>query len=217
MWVGMPLEVIPALLASSNKELEAQLQRVKPYFKRVQIDVVDGLFAPNVSASPEAVSLPKELKIDLHLMVNQPEDYLARCVDLKLNRIISQVEPLKDQEVFLRRVKKIGSKPGLALDLETSVESLEMAFLGEVDYVLVMGVKAGFSGQQFQPAALEKISLLDRQRKANQGFNYRIGVDGGVNPRTIKAIKQAGADEVLVTSYLLKSASIKEALEELRR
>ena len=214
---AMPLEIVPALLAPSAAKLKQQLQKVKPYFKRIQLDVVDGLFAPNVSAGPESLAWPVGLKVDLHLMVNDPETYLARCDDFKLHYLISQVEPLDDQAVFIRRVRKAGFKPGLALDLETPVETLKMEVLGEVDYVLVLGVKAGWSGQSFQPAALKKISLLDRWRKADSGFNFRIGVDGGVNPKTIGPIGRAGADEAAVTSFLFKSASIPQALKELRK
>lgn len=212
----MPLKIVPALLADNIRVLKEQLDRVEPYFQRVQLDVVDGLFAPNTSAGPEGISWPEKMKIDLHLMVNQPEEYLHRYADFKLHRVIAQIEPLRDQAVFVRRAREMRFKPGLALDLKTPVENLDLATLGEVDYVLVMGVKAGFSGQSFQPIALKKISLLDRWRKADRGFNFIIGVDGGVDPNSIGAIRQVGADEVAVTSYLFKSPSIPKALEELR-
>lgn len=196
------LEIIPAILTNDPEELEAKIKQLEGLVERVQIDIIDGVFADNKTIGLEALeNLETNLLLDIHLMTKEPVEWVEHCVRAMADRIIGQVEMMSDQIEFVGRITKAGVKVGLALDLETPVSKLDPVILKDLDTVLTMSVKAGLGGQKFEQMPLEKIRELDEIRLRDT-TPFRICVDGGITPEHVQEIKEAGADEIVVGSSL---------------
>lgn len=210
------VEIIPAILTDDTEELEHKIRQVaRGEVKRVQIDIVDGIFADNRTVGLEAVApIETELLLDVQLMVKEPVDWVERCIQAMADRIIGQVEMMASQSEFVGRVTEFGHQVGLALDIDTPVSAMDPTILNNLDVVLVMSVKAGFGGQEFRKSALEKIRQLDEIR-VRDDTPFRICVDGGVRPEHIAQLRQAGVDEVAVGSWLFEG-DIAENIEKLK-
>lgn len=210
------IEIIPAILTNDPKELEEKLRQLEGIVQRVQIDIVDGVFADNKTISLEAAAnIETDLLLDIQLMAKEPADWVERAVRAMADRVIGHIEMMSDQMAFIAKVAETGEKVGLAIDLSTPVSAFDPAVLNSLDVVLVMSVKAGFGGQDFQEPALEKVTKLSNYRASNN-CKYRICVDGGINEENIAKVRQAGADEVAV-GHSLFEGNIRERLEGLRR
>lgn len=208
------LEVIPAILTNDPKELEEKIRAVEGLVKRAQIDVVDGVFAKSHTVDLSAVaSLETDLLLDIHLMTKEPVLWVERAIRAMADRVIGQVEMMSDQTEFIGKVTEAGLKVGLAIDLPTLVVNIDPAIMLDLDVVLVMSVKAGFGGQEFDHRALEKVRELDEIR-ARDDTPFRICVDGGINKQHIKEVRQAGADEVAIGARIF-SGDLRAHLEEL--
>lgn len=196
------LEIIPSILTDSAEELEEKIRvfEIMDKYKKLHLDIIDGEFVGNHTVSLEVVAaLETKLSLDIHLMVVEPILWIDRAVAASPDRVIGHVERMADQEVFVRKVIEAGIKVGLAVDLETPVEKLDPIIISELDVVLLMGVRAGFEGQEFNPIALDKIEKLGLLKEA-EGANFKILVDGGVNKENIEEIRESGADEAAVGS-----------------
>lgn len=210
------LEIIPAILTNSPKELEEKIRAAEGVANRVQIDIVDGAFANNKTISLDAVAnIDTSLLLDIQLMTKDPVDWVERSIHALADRIIGHIEMMSDQMEFVAKVQETGEKVGLAIDLPTPVSDLDPVVLNNLDVVLVMSVKAGFGGQEFDQSAVEKIKELDEIR-ARDNTPFRICVDGGINEENIAKVRQAGADEV-VAGHSLFQVDIGERLEVLRK
>lgn len=198
------MEVIPAILTSDPQELKELINQLEEKVEKVQIDILDGVFAKNKTIDPSVLDyLETNLDIDFHLMVKEPISWVEKCVRAQGQRIIGQIEMMQDQIAFVGKVQEAGVKVGLALNLETEIEELDKTVVNNLDVVLVMAVPAGFGGQEFQETVIKKIQKLDKIRKEDQS-PFLICVDGGVNEDNIQKIVQAGADEVAIGRRLLK-------------
>ncbi len=206
------VEIIPAILTNDIKEVEEKIRLVERASlaedsprgeagvesRRVQIDIVDGVFADNRTIEPDVLGkIDTDLNLDFHLMTNEPIDWVERCVRGMADRIIGQVEMMSDQIAFIGKVQEVGLQVGLAIDLDTPVSALDPTILTNLDVVLVMAVKAGFGGQKFDPRALEKIKELDELRLRDK-TPFRICVDGGETEDTTNDTHFAGADEIVI-------------------
>lgn len=192
------VEVVPTILTSDAREAEEKIRRLEGLVKKVQIDVIDGVFAQNRTIEPSAVEgIETSLGLDFHLMTKEPRDWVERAVRAGADRIIGQIEMMADQVAFLGKVQEAGLSVGLGIDLPTPVSSLDATILNNLDVVLVMSVKAGFGGQDFDEAALAKIKELDGLRQKDT-TPFKICVDGGVTPELVEDLAKAGADEVAV-------------------
>lgn len=210
------MEIIPAILTNNPKELQEKIALIEGKVKRVQIDIIDGVFANNKTVGLEVLEgLETKLLIDVQLMVKEPVDWIEKSVRAMADRIIGQVEMMSDQAEFVRRVQDVAHSVGLAIDLDTPVSAIDPLLLPNLDVVLVMSVKAGFGGQEFSEIAIEKIRELDEMRKSDM-LNFRICVDGGINSENINSVADAGADEVVV-GHSLFEGEIEENLEKLRQ
>lgn len=175
---------------------------IKP--DRIQIDIIDGKFADNKTIEPSILGeLNTSLKIDYHLMVNEPVDWVKRCVSGMADRIIGQVEKMSNQVAFIEAVSGVGAKVGLALDLDTPVSTIDPSILTDLDVVLVMSVPAGFGGQKFKPIVLDKIAQLDKLRE-NDRSPFYICDDGGVSVEYIDDVRCKGVDEVVIGASLFE-------------
>jgi len=209
----MKIQILPTILEKEKEEVKKKLKKVSELVERVQIDVIDGKFVDNETVGlEELMELDKQIGWDVHLITKEPIKLVEQCVELEAEMVVGQIELMESQMDFVRLVKEKQLKAGLALDLETAVDFLEEEVLGELDQVLLMAVKAGFSGQEFDKKVLEKIKLVRQSR-----FEGEICVDGGVNRETIKECVREGADVFGVGSVLWQAGKIEVELKKLKR
>lgn len=211
------LEVIPAILTNDRIELEEKISMLDGVTQRVQIDIVDGVFANNRTIDPDILGeIETSSKIDFHLMTKEPIDWVERCVRGLADRIIGQIEMMSSQVEFVGKVQEVGGfGVGLAIDIDTPISKLDSVILSNIDVVLVMSVKAGFGGQKFDDRALDKIRGLDEIR-IRDATPFKICVDGGVNESNISKLRREGADEVVIGSHFF-GEELRTHLEKLRK
>lgn len=191
-------EIIPAILSNDFSEIQEMIAKAEGAVSRVQIDVVDGRFFANKTLDPSFLSgLDTTLDLDFHLMTKEPVDWVEKAAGGGADRIIAQVEMMTNQVEFVGKVSEIGLSVGLALDLESRISALDSAILTNLDVVLVMSVRAGMGGQDFDERAIDKIKELDLIRKKDT-TPFRICVDGGINEKNIRSCTDAGADEIAI-------------------
>jgi ribulose-phosphate 3-epimerase len=197
------VEIIPSILTPDPSEARLLLSRVEEFFERVHIDIVDGQFEPDKTIDPSALeAVETSAKLDFHLMTKEPTDWVERALRAGADRVIGQVELMASQLDFIGKVSEVGLSVGLALDIETPVENLDETILTNLDVVLVMSVKAGAGGQEFDPRAIKKIKKLGGLR-AHDPTPFRICVDGGITTDNIGRVVESGADEVTVGKRLI--------------
>ena len=181
----------------------------------VHIDVMDGHFVPNISfGAPVMKSLNRwnTSPYDVHLMIENPDQYIADFVTDKTEYIVVHQEACRHLHRTVQNIKSHGVKAGVSLNPATPVSTLE-CILGELDLVLVMSVNPGFGGQKFIPQTLEKIQELDRIRK-EKGYTYQIEIDGGVSLENAKMIREAGCDIFVAGSAVFGAENIAQRVRD---
>lgn len=205
-------EVVPTILTADFSDYSKRLGLLEGVVDRVQVDVIDGRFVNNKTIPLESLrDLETNLKIDLHLMVKNPEEWVNRALEILPDRIISQVEMMKDPKNFISQVVEGKVAVGIALDLETAVEGIDEEIYRMSDLVLIMSVKAGEGGQSFDPRTIEKIEKV----KKILGDLGEIGVDGGLDEESIKLCKQAGANIFYVGKTFWEAEDLQARYNEL--
>jgi ribulose-phosphate 3-epimerase len=210
------VQIIPAILTNNPQDLEDLLSQAEGVVDRVQIDIIDGVFADNKTVHPSAFEkITTSLNLDFHLMTKEPINWVEAATRAMADRIIGQVEMMESQTGFIEKVQEVGLLAGLAIDLDTPVSEVDSVVLASLDVVLVMGVPAGFGGQEFNNSALTKIKTLDRIRKEEE-LRFSICVDGGVTEKSIADIVKAKADEVVIGKKIFEGG-LKKNIEKLLR
>lgn len=198
------VEIIPSILTNDIREVEEKLKASEGATERVQIDIVDGIFAEARTIDPSFLEgVDTSLNLDYHLMTKEPTYWVEKAARGGADRIIGQIELLSSQIDFIGKVSEIGLSIGLAIDIGTPVLKLDPVVLTNVDVILVMSVKAGFGGQKFDERALAKIKELDGIR-VRDDTPFKICVDGGITEEVISRVVKAGADEVVIGRRLFK-------------
>lgn len=184
------MEIIPTILTKDPIEAREKLGKIRGIVPWVQVDIIDGIFVPNKTIGLEVLEEERGgLKLEIHLMVSQPAGWLGRCQQILAERVVAQVEMMSNINDFFLKATSLGMEVGLALDLETPVEKIPKDLYPQLDLVLLMAVKAGWGGQDFDSKVLEKIKKI----KEIVGDLVEIGVDGGLNEENIVKCKKAGA------------------------
>ena len=193
------IELAPSILSADFAHLADQVERATAGGASViHVDIMDGHFVPNLTIGPPVVkSLRKatRLPLDCHLMIENPDDYIAYFAEAGADWISVHQEACRHLNRTLHLIKSHDCLAGVVINPATPVETLSEV-LDIVDYVLVMSVNPGFGGQKFIPGALKKLRKLADLRLA-RGYSYRIEVDGGVGLDTVGEVVRAGA-EILV-------------------
>ena len=182
----------------------------------LHMDIMDGHFVPNISFGPRFVKQAgsvSTLPMEVHLMIAKPLDFLQAFIRAGASWITVHAETQNWVEA-LKAAKKAGLKAGVALKPKTPVSRIQ-GILPEVDLVLVMSVEPGFSGQKFMGSSLDKISQL-HALKQEKGFDYIIGVDGGINQETGRECVAAGAGLLAVGSAFFKARDKKAFVQALK-
>lgn len=203
--------IIPAIL-EDNPELVAEqidrLRQLQPPPEVIEIDIIDGDFASNLTLDTEQLAeLETEpFQVDVHLMTFDPTDFVYQIRQgmergQEIRTVIAQVERLHSFQEFVEEVQANHFQVGFALDLYTPVEAIDELYWPEIQLVSVLGGKAGQQGQKFQQQTLEKVKEL-AQLKKEQGLNFEVRVDIGMDTDTIPLARAAGADSFAVGSAL---------------
>ncbi len=208
------IEIIPAILVKTREELLAKISKVKPYAKTIQLDIMDGKFVPNTTIGiNELKGLPQELNYELHWMVRNP-DSLIRDIREKYLHLI-HVEAIRSVDWTIDAMQKSGGRIGLAINPTTHPEEKLFQLVeefGNIERILVMMVKPGFSAQNYIPEAEEIIKAIK-----NRFPKIEIEVDGGINKNTIARAFHAGATKFAVANAIFSAESVGEAIRELKQ
>jgi ribulose-phosphate 3-epimerase len=183
----------------------------------VHIDVMDGQFVPNLTFGASVVKcLRKTTKLffDCHLMVENPEKYIADFKAAGADQIVVHAEATKHLHRCIQKIKSEGLKAGVALNPATSLSVVE-EILPYVDMVLLMSVNPGFGGQSFIESTVPKIARLKKMLD-EAGLTVDIQVDGGINDKTSKQVRAAGANILVAGSYVYGAADTKATIDALK-
>ena len=213
------VKIAPSILSADFARLGEQVTEAEAAgADYIHVDVMDGHFVPNITVGPlvvEAVRRTTRLPLDVHLMIEAPERYIARFAKAGADILTVHVEACPHLHRVVQQIKGLGVKAGVSLNPATPLGSLE-EILGDVDLVLVMTVNPGFGGQEFIAGMLSKIRRL-RRMLDERGLKCELEVDGGINAETAPEVVAAGAN-VLVAGQAIFGAEegVAEAMRRIR-
>ncbi len=208
----------PSILAADHADLASGLAVVDALgLEWLHVDIMDGHFVPNYSFGPETVAALRRrssMFFDVHLMLDNPQDYVEPFAQAGASQITIHVEPGYDVAGTLSRIQKLDCRAGVVINPGTPVEAA-LPYLDDVDIVLVMTVQPGFGGQAFRPDMLPKLQALDATR-VERGLRFRLEVDGGIDLETAAACRAAGADTFVCGTSFFKAADRQAFAERIR-
>lgn len=206
--------VLPSLLLCDFGNLEREVRALEESgVPGLHLDVMDGSFVPNLSYGMPIVAAIRgltELPIDVHLMIQQPQNYVKQFREAGADSLTIHIEAVEDPRPVLEQIRSLGCGAGIALNPPTPISRLE-GCLDLCDLVLVMSVQAGFGGQSFNPVALDKL----RQVRTMVEPDVLLEIDGGINSATIAQASSAGAQLFVVGSAIFGKPDYQQAVTEL--
>ena len=202
-------KIVPAILESQLSPYRQKLATIRQLTDRFQLDVIDGEFADNRTLQPQDIDPPSGLKLDIHLMVKRPLEYVSQAIKLRPYLVIVQYEAESGVAEAIEKIARGGIRAGIALNPDTPVDVIT-PFLPNLSHVLIMAYPAGFAGQKLQPAVFDKVAQV---RELNA--DLEVGLDGGVEASTLKKIAAARFDVVCTNSYLFGAESVLTRYHEL--
>ena len=206
------IKISTSILATSNR-IESIQKLNNTNTDYIHIDTMDGIFVPNKQMPIEEIlDLEKYSKkpLDIHLMVENPEEYINKLVNKNIEYITIHEEINQNKKNILNKIKSLGYKAGLSIKPNTPIESLN-EYLDKLDLILIMSVEPGFGGQQFIPKTLNKAKLLKEKNP-----NITIQMDGGIKDTNINEIKKY-VDIAVVGSYITNNNNYNEAINNLKK
>ena len=211
-------EIVPSILSADFTRLGEQVQAAeKAGARRIQIDVMDGHFVPNITMGPmvvEAVRSCTSTVLEAHLMITNPQEYIETFAKAGADVIIVHQEVSPHLHRTLKQIKDAGKQTGVAINPSTPVCLLQ-DMLPFIDLLLVMTINPGFGGQDFIPETLPKIEEARRYRE-ERGLHYDIEVDGGINEKTIPQVVKAGANLLVAGSaFYNQKETVEQAMQRL--
>lgn len=211
--------IAPSILSADFSKLGEEVKAVEAAGADwIHADVMDGHFVPNITIGPlivEAVKRVTALPIDVHLMIENPDNYISAFAKAGASWISVQVETCVHLNRTVQLIKENGVRAGVVLNPSTPVDTVKW-ILEYVDYVLIMSVNPGFGGQAFISNSLNKIRSL-RRLIQDKGLNTLIEVDGGVNEETITDVSEAGTDVFVAGSAIFGSRDYQKTIHSLRK
>jgi ribulose-phosphate 3-epimerase len=210
--------IAPSILSADFSKLGAEIKSVEDAGADwIHVDVMDGHFVPNITIGPlivEAARRSTSLPLDVHLMIENPERFIADFVKAGADLISVQVEACVHLNRTIQMIKESGLRAGVVLNPSTPLSAIDWV-LEDVDFIMIMSVNPGFGGQNFIPNSLDKIRTL-RKMLQDRGLEALIEIDGGVNEKTIKDISDAGTDVFVAGSAIFKSTNYRKTISKFR-
>jgi ribulose-phosphate 3-epimerase len=195
------MQIAPSLLSCDFSQLEREIKAVENGgCDLLHLDVMDGHFVPNITFGPvviKGIRKLTKLPLDAHLMVDTPENWIDKFVEVGVDWISVHIEATKKLEQVIELIKKAGKQVGIALNPKTPVEAV-FPWLERIDFVVVMTVEPGFGGQEFLEEPLSKVKTL-----RDKGVD--VQVDGGVKMDTLPSVIRAGANIIVSGSGIFKT------------
>jgi ribulose-phosphate 3-epimerase len=208
------IKIAPSLLAADFAHLADEVAKVeKAGCDMLHVDVMDGHFVPNLTVGPfivKAIRKITSLPLDVHLMIDHPENFIKDFADAGASSITFHAEACeKNMKEMIQMIRARSIGCGISLRPLTPLSKID-AYLKDIDMVLLMTVNPGFGGQAFMPEVLPKVTELRKK------FSRDIEVDGGINKDTCARVIDAGANVLVAGTAIFGKADIKQAIEDLR-
>ena len=200
------VRIAPSMLSADFLHLDKDVEMVNRYADIFHLDIMDGVFVPNLSYGfpiVEAIASKAEKPLDVHLMIINPEKYVGRFAKAGADMISFHLNATEKPEEVLALIRSFGCKAGLVINPDIEVESL-FPYLEQADYILLMSVFAGFGGQKFIEETYGRVERLKAEID-RRGLNLPIEVDGGVSPSNAAALIAKGAEILVAGSAVFKS------------
>jgi len=211
-------EIAPSILAADFANLQRDVEMLNASAAEyIHVDIMDGMFVPNISFGIpvcEAVNRHAKKPLDVHLMIEQPDRYLADFRKAGASIMTVHYEACPHLHRTVQHIKELGALAGVALNPHTPVEVLT-EILSDVSLVLIMSVNPGFGGQKFIENTYKKIMRLDQLRKEG-GYDFKIEVDGGVNLENTPKLTTAGADILVAGSFVFNSENPMQTIQDMK-
>ncbi|QCR31753.1 ribulose-phosphate 3-epimerase [Lysinibacillus sp. SGAir0095] len=212
------IKIAPSILSADFAKLGQEVKEVEAAgAELIHIDVMDGHFVPNITMGPivvEALRPITKLPLDVHLMIENPDNYIEQFAKAGADYISVHVEACRHLHRTIQLIRSLDVKAGVVLNPHTPIESIQH-ILEDIDFVLFMTVNPGFGGQKFISSVVPKIEALSRIIK-ERGLDIEIEVDGGITAETIGDCAKAGATLFVAGSAIYNKEDRAKALQEIK-
>lgn len=212
------IKISPSVLACDFSNFGEEVRKVeKAGAELLHLDVMDGMFVPNISFGPDIIrSVRKQSKMifDVHLMIEDPIRYIDHFVKAGADLITFHYESCEDRMAVINKIRAAGKKVAISLKPATPADVLR-PYLPYLDMVLIMTVEPGFGGQKFMTDMMEKVSAV-RAMIRQGGYDIDVQVDGGINAQTTKTAAAAGANVLVAGSSIFGAEDVQKAIDEIR-
>lgn len=212
------VRIAPSMLSADFLHLEKDVETVNAHADIFHLDIMDGVFVPNISYGfpvVEAIARKARKPMDAHLMIIRPEKYIGRFAEAGADMLSFHLNATDTPSEALAMAKDAGMQAGLAINPDIPVESL-FKYLHECDFVLIMSVFAGFGGQKFIETTYSRIETV-KNEIMRSGLSCLVEVDGGVSPANARSLADAGADILVAGSSVFGASDPAAAIRSLRQ
>jgi ribulose-phosphate 3-epimerase len=214
----MSIKIAPSILAADFGNLSLECKKIdKSNADWFHLDVMDGLFVPNISyGMPIVKSIRKMTKkpLDVHLMIIEPERYIDKFIEIGSDILTVHVEATSKMDNIIDKINHSGIKSGIAINPDTPISKLD-DYISNVDLICLMGVHAGFGGQKFIKKTFNRLEEL-KNLINSKNSSALIEIDGGVNENNFEKLKNLGADVLVAGSYIFNSSNYNTAIDLLK-
>ena len=214
----MSIKIAPSILASDFGNLAQECEKIdKSNADWFHLDVMDGLFVPNISFGMPIVKSIREMTkkpLDVHLMIVEPERYVDKFIEIGSDILTVHVEATSKMDNIIDKINHSGIKSGIAINPDTPISKLD-DYISNVDLICLMGVHAGFGGQKFIKKTFNRLEEL-KNLINSKNSSALIEIDGGVNENNFEKLKNLGADVLVAGSYIFNSSNYNAAIDLLK-